>query len=93
MNKNVFKLILQLIAMISWYESLDKMPENVTSESLRKILKRRHKLKISQSCAKFYENKHLCVSPFSKEMGVCRLLMADDHEQLIQEYRDEIGDL
>lgn len=79
--------------MIYWYESIDEKPENVNGESLRKMLKSRYKIKISPSCADFYENKHLCICPFSKEMGVSRVLMADDLDALQEKYNASLDDI
>ena len=80
--------------MINWYESIDGAPENVTGDSLRKILKSRHKISISQSCARFYENKHLCVSPFTKELGYPKsLLMAVNYDQLKHLYNNDVADI
>lgn len=83
--KNGFSFFL---IMIYWYENLSpsssSSPEQVNGESLRKMLKSRHKIRISPSCANYYENKHLCICPFSREMhdGAKRVLMADDLETL-----------
>ena len=77
--------------MIFWYENLDLKPEEVNQDSLRKILKRRHKISISPSCAKFYEGKHLCVCPFDENSR--RVLMGNEFAELRELYLEAVADI